>query len=86
MSTRISGMRSALIAGILALVVVLIFITQNAHAVSISFLGAHLRVSLAVALLLAAVAGALVMAAAGTARITQLRHIMRRDRRRSDAA
>ena len=74
-------MRVALIVGIVALILVLIFIIQNAHAVSISFLGAHLHLSLAVALLLAAVAGALVMAAAGTARITQLRQIMRRDRR-----
>jgi len=85
MSTRISGVRTALIVGIVALIVVLIFIIQNAHAVSISFLGAHLHLSLAVALLLAAIAGALVMAAAGTARITQLRHIMRRDRRKSNA-
>ena len=74
-------MRTGLIAGILGLVVVLIFIIQNAHAVNISFLGAHLRLSLAVALLLAAIVGALMMAAAGTARITQLRRIMRRDRR-----
>jgi len=74
-------MRTGLIAGILGLVVVMIFIIQNAHAVNISFLGAHLRLSLAVALLLAAIAGALVMAVAGTARITQLRRIMRRDRR-----
>jgi lipopolysaccharide assembly protein A len=79
--TRISGMRTGLITGVLLLVVVLIFIIQNAHAVNISFLGAHLRLSLAVALFLAAIAGALVMAAAGTARITQLRGIMRRDRR-----
>jgi len=85
MSTRISGIRTALIVGILALIVVLIFIIQNAHAVSISFLGAHLQLSLAVALLLAAVAGALVMAAAGTARITELRQVVRRDRRRSNA-
>ena len=61
--------------------VVIIFIVQNAHAVNISFLGAHLHLSLAVALLLAVVAGALAMAAAGTARITQLRRIMRRNRR-----
>ena len=74
-------MRTALIAGTAALVVVLIFVIQNTHAVNISFLGAHLHLSLAVALLLAAVAGALVMAAAGTARITQLRRIMRRSRR-----
>ena len=37
--------------------------------------------SLAVALLIAAIVGALLMAAAGTARITQLRMVMRRDRR-----
>jgi len=79
--TKISSMRTGLIAGTAVLIVVLIFIIQNAHAVSISFLGAHLRLSLAVALLLAAIAGALVIAAAGTARITQLRRIMRRDRR-----
>jgi lipopolysaccharide assembly protein A len=79
--TKISSMRTGLIAGTVALIVVLIFIIQNAHAVSISFLGAHLRLSLAVALLIAAIAGALVMAAAGTARITQLRRVVRRDRR-----
>ena len=73
-------MRTGLIAGVLGLIVVMIFIIQNANAVNISFLGAHLRLSLAVALFLAAIAGALVMAAAGTARITQLRRIMRRDR------
>jgi lipopolysaccharide assembly protein A len=83
--TRISGVRTALIAGFVLLVLVLIFIIENAHSVSISFMGAHAHVSLAVALLLALVAGALLMAAAGTARITQLRHIMRRDRRNSNA-
>ncbi len=84
MRTKISSMRTALIAGTAVLIVVLIFIIQNAHAVSISFLGAHLRLSLAVALLLAAIAGALVIAAAGTARITQLRRIVRRERRQPD--
>jgi uncharacterized integral membrane protein len=79
-------MRTGLIVGVLALVVVLIFIIQNAHAVNISFLGAHLQLSLAVALLLAAIAGALVMAAAGTARITQLRQHMRRDRHNAKAS
>jgi lipopolysaccharide assembly protein A len=78
-------MRTALIAGIAALIVVMIFIIQNTNAVNISFLGAHLHLSLAVALLLAAIAGALLMTAAGTARITQLRRIMRRDRRQPPA-
>ncbi len=86
MHTRISGMRTALIAGIAVLILVLIFIIQNAHAVNISFLGAHLRLSLAVALFLAAIAGALLMAVAGTARITQLRQTMRRDRRKQQAS
>jgi putative membrane protein len=84
--TRISGIRTSVIAAVAGLVVVMIFIIQNAHAVNLSFLGAHLRLSLAVALLLAAIAGALIMAAAGTARITQLRRIMRRDRRRPQAS
>ncbi len=79
-------MRTSLIVGILGLIVVMIFIIQNANAVNISFLGAHLRLSLAVALFLAAIAGALVMAAAGTARITELRRIMRRDRRSAKAS
>jgi len=86
MHTRISGMRTSLIAAAVGLIAVMIFIIQNAHAVNISFLGAHLRLSLAVALLLAAIAGALIMAAAGTARITQLRRIMRRDRRKPQAS
>jgi lipopolysaccharide assembly protein A len=86
MHTRISGMRTGLIAGVAGLIVVMIFIIQNAHAVNISFLGAHLRLSLAVALLFAALAGALIMAVAGTARITQLRQVMRRDRRKPHAS
>ena len=83
--TRISGMRTGLIAGFAALIVVVIFIIQNPHAVNIGFLGVHLVLPLALALLLAAIAGALVMVAAGTARITQLRRMMRRDRRRAPA-
>jgi len=78
-------MRTGLIAAAAALTVVLIFIVQNAHAVSVSFFGAHLRLSLAVALFFAAIAGALAMAVAGTARITQLRRIIRRDRHKTQA-
>jgi putative membrane protein len=86
MNTRISGMRIGLIAAFAGLIVVMIFVIQNAHSVNISFLGAHLRLSLAVALLLAAIAGALIMAAAGTARITQLRLVLRRNRRKPHAS
>jgi lipopolysaccharide assembly protein A len=84
--TRISSMRTALIGGVLALTVLVIFMVQNARAVHLSFLGAHLVLPAAVALLLAAIAGALLMAAAGTARITQLRGVIRRSRRGAPSA
>jgi len=67
-SRIIFGARTALIVGVLALTVVLIFIIQNAHAVSISFLGAHLHLSLAVALLFAAIAGVIAVAIVGAQR------------------
>jgi lipopolysaccharide assembly protein A len=67
-----------LLAGIGALILLVVFIIQNAHAVQVTFFGAHASVSLAIALLVAAIAGALVMTAAGTARIAQLRRTMRR--------
>jgi uncharacterized integral membrane protein len=67
-----------LIPGIGALILLVIFIVQNAHAVPITFFRAHASVSLAAAVLVAAVTGALVMTAAGTARITLLRRTMRR--------
>ena len=79
--TRIARIRMGLIAGIGALILLVIFIAQNAHAVPITFFGAHASVSLAAALLVAAVAGALVTSAAGTARITQLRRTTRRTSR-----
>ena len=82
---RTSAMRTGLIAGFAALVVAVIFIIQNAHAANISFLGVHLVLPLAAALLLAAIAGALLMAAAGPARVTQLRQITRRALRKARA-
>jgi uncharacterized integral membrane protein len=57
--------------------VAVIFISQNAHAANISFLGVHLVLPLAAALLLAAIVGALAMIAVGPARITRLRHTIR---------
>jgi len=48
--------------------------------------GAQVRIFPAVALPIAVIAGALLMATAGTARITQLRMVMRRDRRRPPQA
>jgi uncharacterized integral membrane protein len=79
--TRIGGVHVGLIVAAVALVLLVIFLVQNAHTVNVSFLGGHLRVSLAVAMLAASVAGALIMGAAGTARIAQIRRSARRDSR-----
>jgi lipopolysaccharide assembly protein A len=80
--TRISSLHAGLITAAILLVLLVVFLVQNAHTVEIHFLGGHLRVSLAVAMLAAAVAGALITGAAGTARIAQLR----RNRRTSTPA
>ena len=75
--TRISSLHVGLVTAAVLLVLLVVFLIQNAHTVEIRFLGAHLRVSLAVAMLAAAVAGALITGAAGTARIAQLRRSRR---------
>jgi uncharacterized integral membrane protein len=83
LQTRPSRIRAPLIAGLAALIVALIFIIQNVHAANISFLGVHLVLPLAGALLLAAVAGSLLTVAGGPARITRLRQIMQRGLRKA---
>lgn len=82
--TRIASIRTGLIAGALALILLVIFVLQNTQSVQVSFLGAHARLSLAIALVIAAIAGALVIAVAGTARIMQLRRNIRRSGRQPD--
>lgn len=63
------------------LILLIIFIAENSRSVTISFLGAGGHISLALALLIAAVVGALVTLLAGSARILQLRLQVRRGRR-----
>jgi len=64
---------------------VVIFIIQNPHAINVSFLGVHVLLPQSMALLLAVLAGVLLTAGAGSARIAQLRRIMRRDQRKPPA-
>ncbi|WP_232850796.1 lipopolysaccharide assembly protein LapA domain-containing protein [Nocardia acididurans] len=59
--------------GALVLIILLIFILQNLQRVVISFLGWDFEWPLGVAILFAAIAGTLLMALAGGARIWQLR-------------
>ena len=82
----LSGVLAAgLVAGAVVLLLLLIFILENTQRVKISYLGANGHLSLGVALLLAAVAGALITAMVGAARISQLRAHARRERRTSSA-
>lgn len=67
----------------LLLVLLIIFIAENSRRVTISFLGADGSLSLALAMLISAVAGVVITLLAGTARILQLRREVRRGRRRA---
>lgn len=71
--TRAGALWSALIAGFLVLIVLLVFIAQNTMSVPLTFLGWHWNMALGVAILVAAVGGGLLTALVGTARIYQLR-------------
>lgn len=71
--TRAGALWSALIAGFLSLILLLIFISQNTTSTPFQFLIWHWSLPLGVAILLAAVVGGLLTVAVGTARILQLR-------------
>jgi uncharacterized integral membrane protein len=62
------------------LLLLLVFILENQQSAKISYFGAHGELPLGVALLLAAVAGALLVVIPGSARIMQLRVVARRHR------
>jgi len=79
--TRISGLWVAVAFFAVVLLLLLIFILQNGRTVDIAYFGAHGHLPLGVALLLAAVCGALLMLLAGAARMGQLRATARRHRR-----
>jgi uncharacterized integral membrane protein len=79
--TRISGLWVAVAFFAVALLMLLIFILQNGRTVDIAYFGAHGHVPLGVALLLAAVCGALLVVLADVARMAQLRTTARRHRR-----
>jgi uncharacterized integral membrane protein len=77
--TRISAVWVGLIIAALVMIALLIFIAQNSNSVTLHFLGFSGGVSLAVALLLAAVGGVLLVAIPGTARIVQLRRALKKN-------
>jgi uncharacterized integral membrane protein len=75
--SRTGGLWVALILSALVLLFLLVFIVQNDQSVQISFFAAEGVVPLGVALLLAAIAGILLVAIPGSLRILQLRRAAR---------
>ena len=71
--TRVAAAWWALAFGLLILIVLLVFIAQNTDSITIHFIAWHWSSPTGVAFLLAAVGGALITVAAGTARMVQLR-------------
>src|SRR3954451_11283580 len=63
----------ALVPARVFLILLIVFIGENGQRVQVKFFGATGHISLAVALLIAAVAGAVLVLLIGTARILQLR-------------
>lgn len=80
--SRTSGFWAAVIVFALILLLLAIFILQNTQSVRISFFGWEGSAPLAASLLIAAVAGAFVVASAGAMRILQLRRRVKRGRAR----
>jgi uncharacterized integral membrane protein len=84
--TRLSGAWTALVIGIVILVVILVFILQNLQNVEVHFLVMQGQLPLAVALLFAMILGAVVVLAFGAGRILQLRLVARRARHKGAPA
>jgi uncharacterized integral membrane protein len=80
--SRSGGLWTGLIFSALVLVFLLVFILQNLEPVRITFLGFGGALPIGVALLLAAIAGLLLVAIPGGIRILQLRRAARRAARR----
>lgn len=78
-ATRVSGVWVGLIGTALFLILLIIFVAQNSHRVSLHFLGWHGQFSLALTILLSAVIGLLLVAIPGTVRIVQLRRALRKN-------
>lgn len=84
--TRLSGAWTAMVIGLVALVVILVFVLQNQQSVEVTFLFFNGHLPLAVALLFALILGAVIVFAFGAARILQLRMVAGRARRKGPSS
>jgi uncharacterized integral membrane protein len=76
--TRSGALWFGLIAAAVILIALLIFVLQNLEDVTVHYLGFSGRVPLGVSLLLAAIAGLLLVSIPGSVRILQLRRALRK--------
>jgi uncharacterized integral membrane protein len=76
--TRTSGAWVAVVVAAVLLIFLLVFVLQNLDGATVQFLGIEATLPLGVALLFSAVAGALLVALVGGARILQLRRQAKR--------
>jgi uncharacterized integral membrane protein len=83
--TRTSMVWTMVGIGVVLLVAILVFILQNGQRVQVRFLMVDGTLQLGVALLFAALLGALLVLVAGAARVLQLRVVARRHRRTDQA-
>jgi len=78
--TRTSTVWLSVWAGVVVLILLIVFIAQNTANVRISFFALDGQIPLALALLIAGVAGAIIAMAVAALRIIQLRRLVRRGR------
>jgi uncharacterized integral membrane protein len=71
--TRVSASWTAVVAAVFVLILLVVFIAQNTQQSTVKFLWAHGKAPTSVMLLIAAIAGALIVIIVGVARIVQLR-------------
>ncbi len=78
--TRLSATWTGVVAALIVLVVLIVFIAENTQHSTVALFGLHGSAPVAVLLLIAAVAGALIVVMVGAARLLQLRLADRRAR------
>ncbi|WP_246956533.1 lipopolysaccharide assembly protein LapA domain-containing protein [Brachybacterium sp. Marseille-Q7125] len=81
---RTAGMWIGLILGAIILILLLIFVIQNNVTANFEYFGAQFDLPLGVAMLLAAIAGALVMALVGSVRMVQMSWTIRKLRKQQE--
>ena len=81
--TRISASWTAVVAAVVILILLVIFIAENTQRSTVNFVGFHGHAPTAVVLLIAAIAGAVIVIIVGAARILQLRKVAKHSETRS---